>query len=486
MDMDITFHQVTLQTTGTYLEIEDWHIFSNQSWGIFSTEGDIGSILGDLLCQERHPGAGTIEGLSQNIAQVSLVEQQRLLESELADDDTDFIDKIDTGTPVYSLIYQQCHDDEQTLELMFELDLTHLKDTGFRVLSTGETRRLMLARVLASKPTRLLLDEPYAGLDVEHRKHLTRYLEHLSASIQLIIVVSREDEMPTWIDKVALFSSGKLCEIMSKSEWDGHPIISQITAQSQKQSEQVIALIHKHQHTSYFDNPLFELEDGKVAYSDSVIFTGVNWRINNGEHWQIRGPNGCGKSTLLGLIFGDHPQCYSNVIHIFGKKRGSGETIWEIKQNIGMVSSAIHLQYRVGCTALEVVLSGFYDSIGLYSQPSRKQIEIAKEWLEILHMTTFIKTPFKQLEYGQQRLLLIARALVKQPALLILDEPYQGLDNLGRRLVMNTLDMIAKENLSQLLYVSHYQQDTLENIHNFVDFVPDEQNVGYKVVVTQH
>lgn len=483
--MDIVFTEVKLRTTSTELEITEWQLSSDTSWGIFSIEGDIGSIVGDLLCQQRFVNSGNITGIEKDIAQVSLVEQQRLLDEELANDDTDFIDKIDTGSTVYTLIHQQSNNTELTKKLIDDLDLFHLQDSGFRVLSTGETRRLMLARVLALKPKLLVLDEPYAGLDQEHRLHLAKYLENLRKTTQLIIVVSREDEMPLWIENVALFDQGKLVETMSKPQWDEHPIISQISAQSKKQSTEIMALIHKHQHTFHFDNPLFELIDGTVSYTDSTIFSGVNWRINNGQHWQIRGPNGCGKSTLLGLIFGDHPQCYSNQIHIFGKKRGSGETIWQIKQNIGMVSSALHLQYRVSCSALEVVLSGFYDSIGLYKQPSKKEIEIAKEWLEILHMSRFIKTPFKQLEYGQQRLLLIARALVKQPALLILDEPYQGLDNLGRRLVMKTLDMIAKENLSQLLYVSHYQQDTLESIHNFVDFVLSEDGDSYNVVITQ-
>ncbi|ABU73354.1 molybdenum ABC transporter ATP-binding protein [Vibrio campbellii ATCC BAA-1116] len=194
----------------------------------------------------------------------------------------------------------------------------------------------------------------------------------------------------------------------------------------------------------------------------------------------MKGPNGCGKSTLLGLIFGDHPQCYSNDIHIFGKKRGSGETIWEIKQHIGMVSSALHLQYRVNCSALEVILSGFYDSIGLYSRPSKKETNVAKEWLAILHMAQHEKTSFKPLEYGQQRLLLIARAIVKQPTLLILDEPYQGLDYLGRVLVKNTLELIAKENLSQLLYVSHYQEDGLDSIQNYLEFKFDQASQCYK------
>lgn len=142
---------------------------------------------------------------------------------------------------------------------------------------------------------------------------------------------------------------------------------------------------------------------------------------DKGQHWQVKGPNGCGKSTLLGLIFGDHPQCYSNDIQIFGKQRGSGETIWEIKKHIGMVSSALHLQYRVNCSALEV--------------------------------------------------------------LLISDEPYQGLDYLGRRLIKNALELIANENLSQLLYVSHYQGDSLASIRNALTFVFDEQANCYKAEI---
>lgn len=483
--MDIIFNQVTFHGVGVTVSIADWQLNATQSWGIFTSAGDVGATLAALFCQEITPQAGTIVGLPDHVAQVSLAEQQRLLAEEIANDDTDFLDKIDTGSTVYSLIYSQCHDAQLCTQLLQDLHLEALQESGFRVLSTGETRRLMLARALATKPALLILDDPFAGLDKAHRAHLTAYLEEISKRTRLIIISAREDELPHWINQVALFTGGELLEKMGKAAWDQHPIIAQINAQSAQQSAQLIQLIHKHQHNSQFDNPLFELKDGKVAYTDTLIFSGVDWRINNGEHWQIRGPNGCGKSTLLGLIFGDHPQCYSNDIQIFGKKRGSGETIWDIKQNIGMVSSALHLQYRVNCTALEVVLSGFYDSIGLYKQATKQQIAIAKEWLALLHMSTLSNTSFKQLAYAQQRLLLIARALVKQPALLILDEPYQGLDHLGRRLVMNTLEMIAKENLSQLLYVSHYQEDALQHIHHFVDFIGDDKGEGYQIRISQ-
>lgn len=482
--MDINFKQVEFSTSRYLVEIPHWQIQSRQSWALFSTEGDIGSVLGDLLCGESKPEQGEITGVTESVSQVSLIEQQRLLEIELSLDDTDFLDRIDTGTTVEILIKQACSSEDYAEKLIADLDLGSLRNSGFRILSTGETRRVMLARALASRPSLLVLDEPYAGLDIEHRAQLEKFLHVLSQQVQLLLIVSREDEIADWVDYIALFDQGKLIEQMDRESWLCHPVITQLKSQSKKQSEQMVDLLHKHQHVSTFPDPIFELSNGRVAYTDKVIFSQLNWRINSGEHWQIRGPNGCGKSTLLGLIFGDHPQCYSNQIEIFGNKRGSGETIWDIKQNIGMVSSALHLQYRVNCSALEVVISGYYDSIGLYSQPSKREINIANEWLTILHMEAHAKTPFKQLDYGQQRLLLIARALVKQPALLILDEPYQGLDYLGRRLVMNTLEIIAKENLSQLLYVSHYQEDSLQGMTNYLDFVKHEESEEYRVEIS--
>lgn len=483
--MTIHFRQLAAKRNTTHLFIDDWKINTQQSWGIFSADGDIGSLLGDLICDEMSPNSGEIELNGLSVAQVSLSEQQRLLERELEKDDTDFLDRIDQGSTVYSLILEQSQDTNLTEQLVNDLDLSHLRDSGFRVLSTGETRRVMLARALATQPDLVLLDNPFTGLDIAHRAALARYLHSLSQNVQLLITFSRESDMPEWINSIALFSAGKLDSTMDKSSWDNHPIIGQIKSQSKQQSEEMMSLIRQHQHSTPFNNPIFELKNGAVEYTDKKIFTSLNWRIDKGQHWQVKGPNGCGKSTLLGLIFGDHPQCYSNDIDIFGKKRGTGETIWEIKQHIGMVSSALHLQYRVNCSALEVILSGFYDSIGLYNQPTRKEMNIANEWLDILHMSQYKKTSFKQLEYGQQRLLLIARAIVKQPTLLILDEPYQGLDFLGRRLVKNTLELIARENLSQLLYVSHYQEDRLDSIKNELEFVFDENAQCYRANVYQ-
>ncbi|OIN29325.1 ATP-binding cassette domain-containing protein [Vibrio barjaei] len=482
--MDVIFNHVSFDQAGS-ISIPDWRIQSGEHWAVFETQGNVGSLLGDLLCQEIFPKEGEILGLQTGIAQVSLAEQQRLLELENANDDTDFMDRIDFGRTVTQLVSEFASNETVADQLIQELDLLHLKERGFKQLSTGETRRVMLARALATSPKLLILDEPFVGLDTLHRKMLADYLRDLSLHIQLVVITSREDEIPVWVNHVAMFEDGTLTEQLSYQQWRAHPVISQLLAQSSAQSEQWLALIRKHQHQSKFPDPLVKITDGHVEYVDQKIFSGVNWQINNGEHWQVRGPNGCGKSTLLGMIFGDHPQCYSNDILIYGLKRGSGETVWDIKQHTGMVSSALHLQYRVSCSALEVLLSGFFDSIGLYDKPSQNQIDAAKEWLTLLHMEHLHDRSFKSLEYSQQRLLLIARAIIKQPTILILDEPYQGLDFLGRKLVMNALDMIAKENLSQLLYVSHYVEDELDSIHHFVDFIKDEDDEYYRVELTQ-
>lgn len=479
------------QTQSEQLSIDDWSLKPDQHWAIFSTYSHCGSLLGRILMGDLDCESLNISNLPKNIGWVSLYQQQTLLDKELAEDDTDFMDHLDYGSSVEELVQEVCSDSEKLEELLELTDLIYLRQRGFRQLSTGETRRVMLARALAINPELLILDEPYAGLDIDHQKALSELLIQLSKRMQLLIMTSREDEIPACITHIAMFNSqldktgtmvNKLSDGLTIDEWQSHPVMAQLTALSVERSQEVVDLIKSQRYQAKYPDPIVELKNAKVEYTDGLIFKDVNWRINNGEHWQVRGPNGCGKSTLLGLILGDHPQCYSNDITLFGKPRGSGETIWQVKEQIGIVSSALHLQYRVSCSAIEVLLSGFFDSIGLYQNPTKKQIELAKDWLAILQMSQFEKTNFKQLDYGQQRLLLIGRALIKQPVLLILDEPYQGLDFINRKLVMNTLNMIADENLSQLLYVSHHLDDALPAIKNYVDFVGDVES-GYEVQV---
>ncbi|MGR2770032.1 ATP-binding cassette domain-containing protein [Photobacterium ganghwense] len=492
--MSIAVTDLLLAVPHGRLQVDNWRIEPGQHWMIFSAYSRFGSLLGQLLSGERVPDSGSVTGIPQRVGVVSLASQQALLEEELAQEETDYIDQIDFGHTVEYLIADCCHSPEQLETLLTQLDLRHLRHSGFRQLSTGETRRLMLARALATEPELLVLDDPYDGLDAAHQAALSALLNTLSEQMTLVLISAREMHLPDCITHVAMFteqtmnaqgsskrapasalSTVSLSEGMTVAEFSHHPVLRQLEALSTQRSDEVMALIRqRHQERQQVvtrDEPLVELRNGKVEYFDRQIFEAVNWRIEPGQHWQIRGPNGCGKSTLLALILGDHPQCYANDMSVLGYRRGSGESIWDIKRRIGVVSSALHLQYRVSCSALEVLLSGFFDSIGLYDSPSKKQIQQAHDWLAILAMSDDAHTGFRELDYGQQRLLLIGRALIKQPALLILDEPYQGLDFVNRKLVYQVLNMIAREQLSQLLYVSHHDEDRLPAIRNYVDFI---------------
>ncbi|MDU3078654.1 MAG: molybdate ABC transporter ATP-binding protein ModF, partial [Mixta calida] len=227
------------------------------------------------------------------------------------------------------------------------------------------------------------------------------------------------------------------------------------------------------------DAPRIVLKNGVVSYNDKPVLHGLNWEVLPGQHWQIIGPNGAGKSTLLSLVTGDHPQGYSNDLTLFGRRRGSGETIWEIKQHIGYVSSSLHLDYRVAISVRNVILSGYFDSIGLYQAVSDRQRTLANGWLALLGMQAQADAPFHSLSWGQQRLVLIARALVKHPTLLILDEPLQGLDPLNRQLVRRFVDVLIAEGQTQLLFVSHHAEDAPQCITHRLSFVPQGNHYVY-------
>jgi molybdate transport system ATP-binding protein len=209
-----------------------------------------------------------------------------------------------------------------------------------------------------------------------------------------------------------------------------------------------------------------------VAYGGKSVLNKLNWTVGPGEHWKISGPNGSGKSTLLSLVSGDNPQAYANDITLFGIKRGSGESVWDIKKHIGLVSTTLQQDYRVGVTAKIVVISGFFDSIGVYGDYTKKQQEIALKWLEMLHMEKHANASFKNLSYGEQRLVLLARAMVKQPELLILDEPCQGLDDINREMVLKLVDHLGKTGTTQILYVTHHPEDHIPCITNSMELVP--------------
>jgi molybdate transport system ATP-binding protein len=204
---------------------------------------------------------------------------------------------------------------------------------------------------------------------------------------------------------------------------------------------------------------LIYLRNGFAGYGDKKLFECLDLTVFTGDHTIISGPNGCGKSTLLDIIVGDNPKCYANELRVFGIKRGTGESIWDIKKHIGIVSPALHREHRIPGSALHVVLSGLYDSIGLYTKVSSAEIKIAKNWLTWLSLTEKSDIPLRRLTFAEQRLVLIGRALIKEPRLLILDEPTQGLDDVHRNGLLDLFEEIADRKLSTILFVSHRKDE---------------------------
>jgi len=423
-------------------------------WGIIGPNGSGKSTLAADLAHE-HPRSSL----------VSFEVEDTLLERMIREDDSEFLDKIDPGKTVRELIEESRIQPSESIDtLISKLGLTDLSDRGFRLLSTGERRRLMLARALIQAPELLILDEPFDGLDREFRNYLSKWLRELSHDIQLIVVVNRLSDLDDWITHLAVVDNGTFILSGKRDLIENNEVF----AQFMELGDDAIHLPAKPSSSIVTppEGPLVVMKQVSVIHDNRHIIDSFDWLVEHGQNWKISGPNGCGKSTLVNLITGDHPQCYSNDVTVMGMRRGTGETIWDVKNLIGIVSPTLHQQYRVGINALSVITSGFFDSVGLYQEVDPALLKIASDWLELIKMSELKDRQFRSLSYGHQRLLLIARALVKQPPLLILDEPCQGLDAMNRALVLRTIDHIVGTGVTQLLYITHEPEDALKCITN--------------------
>jgi len=391
-----------------------------------------------------------------------------LIEAERKKDDADIMDVISEGTPVHEILFADCADIELAKQLADKFDTTKLLDRAFRKLSTGESRKVMLIRALASKPELLILDEPFDGLDVNTLTMLQEHLQTLIATVPMIMVLNRFDEFPEFITNIAYVDKGRLHLQVSRSNTEAFDELYKLLHLKTTDLNVPEADPETDRPTLNSNEPLVRLTDLTIKYDDNKIINKLNWTIEPGQHWQLSGPNGSGKTGLLSIITGDHPQCYVNDIFVFGFKRGSGESIWQIKQFIGYVSTALQWEYKATTGLRNVILSGFHDSIGLYSKSTDKQKELANKWLELLGMSDRGDEIFGKLSYGDQRLLLIARAMVKHPPLLILDEPCLGLDDMNRQLVLALIEKICAGTETTVLYVNHHPEDQIKGIENYL------------------
>jgi len=466
---NIEFVKASIRFNDSFSLIDvNWTIKAGQAWAIMGSSGSGKSALAAALTGAGDITSGLVNGIVTNAGVVSLESQAALIERERLRDDSDITDKINEGTPAREMLEETSKNPGLLAKLINLFRLEPLLDRGFRKLSSGETRKLLFTRALTSKPDMLIVDGPFEGLDTQTVPLVSDILKQVSCETPMLLVINRFDELPNFVTHIALLEKGHLKTTAETSDQSAMGLVSQLLHLKTADIKIPGAGPGESSPPLNPDEPLVNIRNASVRYTDNLVFEHLNWCIEAGQHWQLTGPNGSGKTSLLNLITGDHPQCYSNDIFVFGYQRGNGESIWDIKQHIGYVSSALHWDYRVSINCKNVIISGFYDSIGLYAKATDVQQEIAAQWLQILGFQQRAGQAFNQFSYGDQRLLLIARAMVKHPHLLVLDEPCFGLDDMNRQLVLALIEKICAGSETTVIYVNHHAQDQIAGINNYL------------------
>ena len=336
---------------------------------------------------------------------------------------------------------------QQQLYSLFHMD--EFLDKYIITLSSGELRKFQLTKTLFANPRLLIMDNPFIGLDAETRDQLKELLQRLAEEreMEIMLVIAKTDDIPEFANEV--------------KETSPLEAISAHVLSPEKQ-EAILSLPY---HDNDYDcQRVVDMKKVCIRYGERTILKDVDWTVMNGERWALSGQNGSGKSTLLSLICADNPQSYACDITLFDRPRGSGESIWDIKKHIGYVSPEMHRSYKRNLPAIRIVASGLMDSIGLYAVPNAQDYEKCRWWLDIFDIGELADRPFLQLSSGEQRLVLLARAFVKDPQLLILDEPLHGLDLWNRRLVKDIIETFCQRRNKTMIMVTHYQTELPNNI----------------------
>lgn len=324
-------------------------------------------------------------------------------------------------------------------------------------LSSGELRKFLIVRSLLTRPRILILDNPFIGLDASSRGVLIDLLQQMTKleNVQVILLLSNPDDIPEMITHILpvhnrmAFTPETRADFMVHTDLLTHLFPDHFSGVSLPVSEK----------TPSTHDVTFRMERVSIKYGARTILKELDWEVRNGEKWALFGPNGAGKSTLLSLIYADNPQSYANTLYLFDRKRGSGESIWDIKKRIGYVSPEMHLFYMENVPVLNIVGSGFFDSIGLYRKCTAGQEAIALEWMRVFGIETLKGRSFLTLSSGEQRLALLARAFVKDPDLIILDEPLHGLDISNKKRAAQIIEQFCSRPGKTLIYVTHYPHE---------------------------
>jgi molybdate transport system ATP-binding protein len=344
--------------------------------------------------------------------------------------------------------------------LLDQLHLRQLREEPLIQLSSGENKRLQIAKALLTTDRLLVLDQPFTGLDAEGRELLGGILQTLVRKGTRLLLITSPRDMPSCISHIAGFRNGMI-------EFAGPASAYRAGSQAAISPPAVPLPPPPLQPVADFDFAV-RMVNVSVEYEHKQILQQINWEVGRGSCWSLSGPNGAGKSTLLSLITGDNPQAYANEIYLFDRRRGTGESIWDIKARIGFLSAELHLYFDPAATCYQALASGFFDTIGLFRRLSPEQETLVAAWLEYLGVREDAGRLLNQLPAGMQRLLLLARAMIKCPPLLVLDEPCQGLDSGHIERVKEMISRYCREREGTLIYVSHYTEELPRVIDHYL------------------
>ena len=346
---------------------------------------------------------------------------------------------------------------QQHLYSLFHLN--DMMDKYIITLSSGELRKFQLTKTLFANPRLLIMDNPFIGLDAQTRDLLKALLQQAARErhMDLMLVMSKTDDIPDFVDQVIEVKAGETLPPCSRADYYARlqPVPPHVLPPSQQ--EAILSLPYTD--NDYDCRHVVDMHHVSIRYGERTILSDLDWTVCNGDRWALSGQNGSGKSTLLSLICADNPQSYACDITLFDRPRGTGESIWDIKKHIGYVSPEMHRSYKRNLPAIRIVASGLMDSIGLYAVPNGQDYDRCRWWMNIFGIGQLADKPFLQLSSGEQRLVLLARAFVKDPQLLILDEPLHGLDLCNRRLVKDVIETFCQRRNKTMIMVTHYQEE---------------------------
>ena len=372
--------------------------------------------------------------------------------------------------------------------------LEQLLDKHIILLSSGELRKFQLTKTLLTNPRVLIMDNPFIGLDVTARGQLAEFLTLLTkeTNVSVVLVLSKTDDIPDFITHVVPVKDMKVGQKMTLKEFKDcrEPVPARMLSEEKEKAilelgirneelgiDTLLTAEHSIPNSSFLipNSIVIEFRHVNIRYGERTILKDLNLTVREGEHWALNGENGAGKSTLLSIVCADNPQSYANDIVLFGHQRGKGESIWDIKRHIGYISPEMHRAYMKDMPAIDIVASGLSDVSGLYKKPKPEQRAVCEFWMDIFGIKRYADTTFLKLSSGEQRLVLLARAFVKDPALLILDEPLHGLDLKNRRLVKDIIEVFCQRKHKTLLMVTHYKEEYPKNIDHEIFLKKNEE-----------